>query len=114
MGGAAVISARAKAEVELIEVPAHTFRRVLAEMPSVSETIVRAFMVRRERLEAGVHGFIGLQVLGEADSQEVFHLHDFLSRNHIPAPVHRCYGGQRGWQSAFVSASAWKRNICLP
>ena len=96
MGGAAVISARAKAEVELIEVPAHTFRRVLAEMPSVSETIVRAFMVRRERLEAGVHGFIGLQVLGEADSQEAFHLHDFLSRNHIPHRFTDAVGSEAG------------------
>ena len=84
MGGAAVISARARNEVELIEVGAPRLRRMLAELPLVSETIVRAFMVRRERLEAGVNGFIGLQVVGNADSPDAFQLHDFLSRNHIP------------------------------
>ena len=84
IGGAAVISARAKGEVELIEVKAHDLRRVLAEMTLVSEPIVRAFMARRERLERGVHGFIGLQVLGEADSPDAFRLHDFLTKNRIP------------------------------
>ncbi len=84
VGGAAVISARCKGAVELIEVPQRELRRVLAEVTFVSEPIVRAFLARRTRLEAGVHGFIGLQVLGGADSHAAFHLHDFLTKNHIP------------------------------
>jgi thioredoxin reductase (NADPH) len=84
IGGAAVISARCRGAVELIEVAAHDLRRVLAEMTLVSEPIVRAFMVRRSRLEAGIHGFIGLQVIGEVDSPEAFRLHDFLTKNRIP------------------------------
>jgi thioredoxin reductase (NADPH) len=84
MGGAAVISARCRGAAELIEVPAHSLRKAMAEMTLVSEPIVRAFMIRRKRLVAGVHGFIGLQVVGEADSHEAFHLHDFLTKNCIP------------------------------
>jgi thioredoxin reductase (NADPH) len=84
IGGAAVISARCQGAVELIEVRHRELRRVLAEVTFVSEPIVRAFLARRARLEAGVHGFIGLQVLGEADSHAAFHLHDFLTKNHIP------------------------------
>ncbi len=84
VGGAAVINARCQGAVELIEVRHRELRRVLAEVTFVSEPIVRAFLARRARLEAGVHGFIGLQVLGAADSHAAFHLHDFLTKNHIP------------------------------
>lgn len=84
IGGAAVISARCKGAVEVIEVAAGPLRRVLAEMTLVSDPIVRAFMVRRRRLEAHAHGFIGLQVVGEADSHDAYRLHDFLTRNRVP------------------------------
>ena len=84
IGGAAVISARAKGAVELIEVKAPDLRRVLAEMTLVSEPIMRAFMARRARLEKGVHGFIGLRVLGGADSPDAYRLHDFLTKNRVP------------------------------
>ncbi len=53
IGGAAVISARCRGEVELIEVTARELRRVLAEMTLVSTPIVHAFMARRARLESG-------------------------------------------------------------
>ena len=84
IGGAAVISARAKGDVELTEVAAHDLRRVLAEATLVSTPIVTAFMARRALLEGGTHGFIGLQVLGETDSHDAFHLHDFLTKNRVP------------------------------
>ncbi len=84
IGGTAVISARCRGAVELIEVSAHNLRRVLAEMTHVSEPIVRAFMARRKRLEAGIHGFIGLQIVDEQDSHEAYRLHDFLTKNRIP------------------------------
>lgn len=89
VGGAAVISARCRGEVELIEVAAPMVRRVLAEMTLVSTPIMHAFMARRKRLEEGDYGFIGLQVVGEMDSPEAFRLHEFLTRNRIP---HRLVG----------------------
>ena len=48
MGTAAVASARGKAdESEILEVPADRLRQALAELPGVSEPIVRAFIMRR-------------------------------------------------------------------
>ncbi len=83
-GGAAVVNARTRGDVELIEIDAANLRVVLAEMTQVSEPIVRAFIARRERLETGVEGFSGLQVVGEADSHDAYELCDFLAKNHIP------------------------------
>jgi thioredoxin reductase (NADPH) len=82
-GGAAVLNARALGETEILEVPATNLRRVLAEMPNVSETIVRAFVARRQRLEM-MDCFTGLQIVGPAESHEAFHLRDFLAKNRIP------------------------------
>lgn len=84
VGEAAVINAPCQGTVELIEVRHHVLRRVLAGVTFVSEPIVRAFLARRARLEAGVHSFIGLQVLGAADSHAAFYLHDFFTKNHLP------------------------------
>src|SRR6266481_2004547 len=51
MGTAALASARGKADQsEILEVPAAAVRRALAELPGVSEPIVRAFIMRRQRL----------------------------------------------------------------
>jgi thioredoxin reductase (NADPH) len=51
-GTAALASVRGKAEEsEILEVPADRLRRALAELPGVSEVIVRAFIMRRRRLE---------------------------------------------------------------
>ena len=51
-GTAALGSARGKAEEsEILEVPADRLRQALAELPRVSEMIVRAFIMRRRRLE---------------------------------------------------------------
>src|SRR5947209_13677606 len=51
MGTAALASARGKAdESEILDVPAARLRQALAELPGVSEPIVRAFIMRRQRL----------------------------------------------------------------
>ena len=75
-------------------------------MTLVSEPIVRAFMARRERLEAGIHGFIGLQVVGEADSHEAFRLHDFLAKNRIPHRFTDAWAAKTAARSASGSASS--------
>jgi thioredoxin reductase (NADPH) len=82
-GGAAVVNARTLGDTELLEIPAKNLRRVLAEMPQVSETIVRAFVARRQRLET-MDCFNGLQIVGSTESHEAFHLRDFLAKNRIP------------------------------
>ena len=84
MGTAALTSARGKAdESEILEVPADRLRQALAELPDVSEPILRAFIMRRRRLKRD-REFAGLRVLAQSDSPEGHRLDDFLDKNHIP------------------------------
>jgi thioredoxin reductase (NADPH) len=49
-GTAVVATVRGKAEQsEILQIPAPRLRRALGEIPSVSETIVRALIMRRKR-----------------------------------------------------------------
>src|SRR6266850_2642317 len=84
MGTAALASARGKAdESEILEVPAAAVRRALAELPGVSEPIVRAFIMRRQRLQRD-REFAGLRIVAPAGSRDGLQLDDFLYKNHIP------------------------------
>jgi thioredoxin reductase (NADPH) len=84
MGTAALANARGKAdESEILEVPADRLRQALAELPGVSEPIVRAFIVRRQRLKRD-REFAGLRILAQDGSRDGHQLDDFLDKNHIP------------------------------
>jgi thioredoxin reductase (NADPH) len=84
MGTAALASARGKAdESEILEVPADRLRQALAELPGVSEPIVRAFIMRRRRLKRD-REFAGLRVLAQSGSPDGQRLDDFLDKNHVP------------------------------
>src|SRR5207248_5145262 len=84
MGTAALASARGKAaESEILQVPAERLRQALAELPGVSELIVRAFIMRRRRLERDKE-FAGLRIVTRDGSREGHQLDDFLDKNHIP------------------------------
>src|SRR5205809_792738 len=83
-GTAVVATVRGKAEQsEILQIPATRLRRALGEIPSVSETIVRALIMRRKRLQRD-REFTGLRILAEADSREGHQLDDFLDKNHYP------------------------------
>src|ERR1700688_1550030 len=84
MGTAAVANARGKAdETEILEVPAERFRQALAELPRVSEPVVRAFIMRRKRLKRD-REFAGLRILSPNGSRDGQQLDAFLDKNHIP------------------------------
>jgi thioredoxin reductase (NADPH) len=84
MGTAALASGRGKAdETEVLEVPADRLRQALAELPGVSQPIVRAFIMRRERLQRD-REFAGLRIVATDDSRDGHQLDDFLDKNHIP------------------------------
>src|SRR5437016_5036114 len=84
MGTATLANARGKAdESEILEVPAGRLRQALAELPGVSEPIVRAFIMRRQRLKRD-REFAGLRILAQEGSREGHQLDDFLDKNHIP------------------------------
>ena len=84
MGTAALASARgAAAESEILEVPAQRLRQALAELPGVSELLVRAFIMRRKRLQRD-REFAGLRIVAPDNSREGRQLDDFLDKNHVP------------------------------
>src|SRR5437588_4847280 len=65
-GTAVVANVRGKAEQsEILQIPAMRLRRALAEIPSVSEPIMRALIIRRKRLQRD-REFTGLRILAEA------------------------------------------------
>jgi thioredoxin reductase (NADPH) len=83
-GTSAVGGARGKAEEsEILEIPAAELRRALAELPGVSEPIVNAFIMRRQRLLRD-REFAGLRVVATDGSRDGHLIHDFLDKNHIP------------------------------
>jgi thioredoxin reductase (NADPH) len=84
MGTAALANVRGKAEEsETLEVPAERLRQALAELPGVSEPIVRAFIMRRQRLMRD-REFAGLRILAPDGSRDGQQLDDFLDKNHVP------------------------------
>jgi thioredoxin reductase (NADPH) len=84
MGTAALASARGNAEEsEILEVPAARLRQALAELPGVSEPIVRAFIMRRQRLKR-YREFAGWRIVTLDGSRQGLELDDFLDKNHIP------------------------------
>src|SRR6184192_4629852 len=86
-GTAVVATVRGKAEQsEILQIPAPRLRRALGEIPSVSETIVSALIMRRKRLQRD-REFTGLRILADRDSREGHQLDDFLDKNHYPHRV---------------------------
>jgi thioredoxin reductase (NADPH) len=83
-GTATLANARGAAEEsEVLEIPAPALRRALVELPGVSEPIVNAFIMRRERLRRDPE-FAGLRIVALGGSREGHLLHSFLDKNHIP------------------------------
>ena len=81
---AAVVSVRARGELEVTEIPVKAFRSALSDLPTIAEKIINAFVARRKWLES-MDDFSGvLQILGGGRDPEAFQIHDFLEKNHIP------------------------------
>ncbi len=83
-GTSALASARGKADVsEILVVGAVELRKALAELHGLGEPLVRAFMMRRERLLRDCQ-FAGLRIVAEAGCRVGHQIDDFLDKNHIP------------------------------
>lgn len=83
-GTSSLANARVKSdEAELLHVPAEKFRKALAELPGIGGMIVNAFIMRRRRLQRD-HEFAGLRILSAREDRNGRHLHDFLTKNHVP------------------------------
>jgi thioredoxin reductase (NADPH) len=83
-GTSVLATARVTSEdTEILHVPATELRRAFAELPGVSEPIVKALIMRRKRLRRD-REFAGLRVLAAAGTREGHQLDDFLDKNRIP------------------------------
>ena len=81
-GRPALIAAVARGDTEVYEVPASRIRQLLNEIPDLSDKLLEAFQTRRELLEAA--GFVGIRVIGAADSKDALALREFCYKNKVP------------------------------
>lgn len=79
-GTAAVVSAVARGECEVIEVPRAILGKMLNQCPTLSDVMLQAFIARRQLLRESPD-FTGLRVIGSRYSQDTFRVRDFLARN---------------------------------
>jgi thioredoxin reductase (NADPH) len=81
-GRASLVGARVVESAELLELDAEALRRVVGELPEVSEILLKAFLMRRSLLLSG--GYAGLKIIGSRYSPPAHHLREFATRNSIP------------------------------
>jgi thioredoxin reductase (NADPH) len=81
-GRPAIVSAFAKGECEAYELSAQNLRRLLGEVPSLSDMLLEAFQTRRELLKRS--GFVGVRLVGESNSKEIEDLREFFRKNFVP------------------------------
>jgi thioredoxin reductase (NADPH) len=81
-GRAAVVTARVAGDGRVLALSAAELRRAVDELPEVGDTIVRAFLMRRQLLLSS--GFVGVRIIGSRFSPAAHRLRDFATRNAIP------------------------------
>jgi thioredoxin reductase (NADPH) len=81
-GRASLITARVVEAGRVLAISPANFRRVIAELPEVSETLLSAFLMRRALLVGD--GYEGIRIIGSRFSPAAHALRDFANRNSIP------------------------------
>ncbi|WP_166830336.1 FAD-dependent oxidoreductase [Thalassoroseus pseudoceratinae] len=87
-GRPTVVSAVSRGGCEVIEVDAKRIRRMLNEIPSLSDKLLEAFQTRRNLLE--LTEFQGIRVVGEPHSKEALRLREFFYKNNVPHTFFEC------------------------
>ncbi len=78
----AIVSAVARGDAEVYEIPGNVLRRILNQCPTASDMILQAFIARRQLLRESPN-YTGLRVIGSRYSPDTFRVRDFLSKNRI-------------------------------
>ncbi|QDT06874.1 Thioredoxin reductase [Rubripirellula lacrimiformis] len=81
-GRPATVSARARDDCRVIEVTACRIRRMLGEIPTLSDKLLTAFQARRQILEES--GYLGIRLVGSANSKDTMRLREFFYKNKVP------------------------------
>src|SRR5258708_6148986 len=81
-GRASLVTGRARARGEVLELTAAALRQAVDALPEIGETVLKAFLTRRTLLLSD--GFEGIKIIGSRFSPDAHRLRDFASRNAIP------------------------------
>src|SRR6266436_5658216 len=81
-GRASLVTGRATARGEVLELMAAALRQAVDALPEIGETVWKAFLTRRTLLLSD--GFEGIKIIGSRFSPDAHRLRDFASRNAIP------------------------------
>jgi thioredoxin reductase (NADPH) len=81
-GRAVLVTGRVAEDGRLLQLSTDELRRAVDELPELGETIVKAFLMRRNLLLGS--GFEGVRIIGSRFSPESHRLREFATRNAIP------------------------------
>ena len=81
-GRVALVTARATAPGDVLELTAADLRQAVDALPEFGETVLKAFLTRRSLLLS--EGFEGIKIIGSRFSPDAHRLRDFATRNAIP------------------------------
>jgi thioredoxin reductase (NADPH) len=81
-GRPSAVSVIAKTDCDTYEVSADALKKIVREMPRLSDLLLRAFLMRRELIEE--LGLASVRVIGSRHSKETHRIREFLAKNKIP------------------------------
>jgi thioredoxin reductase (NADPH) len=81
-GRAALVTGRATARGEVLELASAELRQAVDALPEIGEIVLKAFLTRRTLLLS--EGFEGIKIVGSRFSPDAHRLRDFATRNAIP------------------------------
>ncbi len=81
-GRPSAVSVIAKTNCDTYEVSADALKKIIREMPRLSDLLLRAFLMRRELIEE--LGLASVRVIGSRHSKETHRIREFLAKNKIP------------------------------
>jgi thioredoxin reductase (NADPH) len=81
-GRASLVRAIMLSDGEVLELDVDSLRRVVKELPEISEVLLAAFLMRRSLLVGA--GYRGIRIVGSRFSPRAHQLRDFCGRNGIP------------------------------
>jgi len=119
-GEAVLVSGVARGACEVYEIPPGGLREVINLHPALGDTILQAFIARRQLLQASGE-FAGIRVIGSRYSSDTSRVRDFLAKNRIPFlwldletnPDVTRFLKQFGVSEAETPVVAWGRKLIL-
>ncbi len=81
-GRSVVVTGRVLEDGRVLELDPEELRHAVDQVPNLAETLVKAFIMRRELLLGS--GMVGVTIIGSRFSPESHRLRDFATRNLIP------------------------------